>query len=65
MIKYFYGNLHQEVIFTEGVSHMAFDVAQLFLTEMDKGLFSVVLHHGNGTEERLPAATPAELLIAV
>ena len=43
---------------------MAFDVAQLFLTETDNGLFSVVLHHENGTEERLPAATPAELLIA-
>lgn len=43
---------------------MAFDVAQLFLAETDNGLFSVVLHHENGTEERLPAATPAELLIA-
>lgn len=64
MVEYFYGNLHQEVIFMEGVSHLALGTSQLFLAEMDKGRFSVVLHHGNGTEERLPAATPAELLIA-
>lgn len=48
----------------KGVFHMAFGVAQLFLTEEYNGRFSIVLHHGNGSEERLPAATPAELLIA-
>lgn len=48
----------------EEVSYMAFGASQLFLTEADHGRFSVVLHHGNGTENRLPGATPAELLIA-
>lgn len=43
---------------------MAFGVSQLFLAETGNGRFSVVLHHGNGTEEHLSAATPAELLIA-
>ena len=43
---------------------MALGASQLFLTEADHGRFSVVLHHGNGTEDRLPGATPAELLIA-
>lgn len=43
---------------------MTLGVSQLFLTEADHGSFSVVLHHGNGTEECLSAATPAELLIA-
>lgn len=38
--------------------------AQLFLAEVENGRFSVVLHYSNGTEDRLPAATPAELLIA-
>lgn len=48
----------------EEVSHMALGASQLFLTEADHGRFSVVLHYGNGAEDRLPAATPAELLIA-
>lgn len=48
----------------EEVSHMALGASQLFLAEADHGCFSVVLHHGNGAEDRLPAATPAELLIA-
>lgn len=43
---------------------MALGASQLFLTEADHGRFSVVLHHGNSAEDRLPAATPAELLIA-
>ncbi len=38
--------------------------AQLFLAEVENGRFSVVLHYSNGAEDRLPAATPAELLIA-
>lgn len=48
----------------EGVSQMAFGTSQLFLVEEGDGRFSVVLHYGNGNEERLPAATPAEFLIA-
>lgn len=48
----------------EEVSHMALGASQLFLTEADHGRFSMVLHHGNNAEDRLPAATPAELLIA-
>lgn len=43
---------------------MAFGTSQLFLVEEGDGRFSVVLHYGNGNEERLPAATPAEFLIA-
>lgn len=43
---------------------MALGASQLFLTEADHGCFSVVLHYENGAEDRLPAATPAELLIA-
>lgn len=37
--------------------------AGLLLTEHSKGLFSVVLHYADGTEEQLPAATPAEALL--
>lgn len=48
----------------EDVSHMALGASRLFLTEADHGRFSVVLHYGNGAENCLPAATPAELLIA-
>ncbi len=37
--------------------------AGLLLKEKGDGRFSVVLHHADGTEERLPADTPAEALI--
>ncbi len=43
---------------------MALGISHLFLAEEGEGRFSVVLHYGNGTEDRLPAATPAELLVA-
>ncbi len=38
--------------------------AELLLEEEGDGHFSVVLHYADGTEERLPAVTPAEALIA-
>ncbi len=38
--------------------------AELLLKEESDGRFSVVLHYADGTEERLPAVTPAEALIA-
>lgn len=38
--------------------------SQLLLVEKSVGLFSTVLHYGNGTEEYLSAATPAKDLIA-
>lgn len=38
--------------------------AELLLEEEGDGRFSVVLHYTDGTEERLPAVTPAEALIA-
>ncbi len=38
--------------------------ARLLLKEEGDGHFSVVFHHAGGTEERLPALTPAEALIA-
>ena len=37
---------------------------QLLLVEKGVGLFSTVLHYGNGSEKQLPAATPAKDLIA-
>ncbi len=37
--------------------------AGLLLEEEGDGRFSVVLHHADGSEERLPAVTPAEALI--
>ncbi|WP_298022504.1 hypothetical protein [uncultured Dysosmobacter sp.] len=37
--------------------------AGLLLEEEDNGCFSVILHYADGTEEHLPAATPAEALI--
>ncbi len=37
--------------------------AELLLEEEGDGRFSVVLHYTDGTEERLPAVTPAEALI--
>ena len=37
---------------------------QLLLVEEGAGLFSTVLHYEDGTEKRLPAATPAKDLIA-
>lgn len=37
--------------------------AELLLEEKGDGRFSVVLHYTDGTEEHLPAATPAEALI--
>ncbi len=38
--------------------------AELLLEEESDGRFSVVLHYADGTEERLPAVTPAKALIA-
>lgn len=38
--------------------------AELLLEEEGNGRFSTVLHYTGGTEERLPAVTPAEALIA-
>ena len=38
--------------------------SQLLLVEKGTGLFSAVLHYGDGTEKRLPAVTPAKDLIA-
>ena len=38
--------------------------SQLLLVEKGAGLFSAVLHYGDGTEKRLPAITPAKDLIA-
>ncbi len=38
--------------------------AELLLEKVGDGHFSVVLHYADGTEERLPAVTPAEALIA-
>lgn len=38
--------------------------AELLLEEEGDGRFSVVLRYADGTEERLPAVTPAEALIA-
>ena len=37
---------------------------QLLLVEKGAGLFSAVLHYGDGTEKQLPAITPAKDLIA-
>ncbi len=37
--------------------------AGLLLEEEDNGRFSVILHYADGTEEHLPAVTPAEALI--
>jgi len=37
---------------------------QLLLVEKGAGLFSAVLHYGDGTEKRLPATMPAKDLIA-
>ena len=38
--------------------------SQLLLVEKGVGLFSTVLHYGDGSEKQLPAATPAKDLIA-
>lgn len=43
---------------------MVLGVSQLFLAEEGNGRFSAILHYGSEVDERLPAATPAELLIA-
>ena len=43
---------------------MAASDFQLLIEEEENGKFAVVLHHSDGTEERLPAATPAADLIA-
>ena len=37
---------------------------QLLLMENGAGLFSTVLHYGEGIEKQLPATTPAKDLIA-
>ncbi len=37
--------------------------AELLLEEKGDGRFSVVLHHADGSEVRLPTVTPAEALI--
>ena len=43
---------------------MAANDFRLLIEEEENGKFAVVLHHSDGTEERLPAATPAADLIA-
>ena len=43
---------------------MAASDFRLLIEEEENGKFAVVLHHSDGTEERLPAATPAADLIA-
>lgn len=43
---------------------MARGTPELLLRAEDKGRWSVILRERNGQEKILPAATPAELLIA-
>ena len=43
---------------------MAANDFRLLIEEEENGKFAVLLHHSDGTEERLPAATPATDLIA-
>ena len=43
---------------------MAANDFRLLIEEEENGKFAVLLHHSDGTEERLPAATPAADLIA-
>ena len=43
---------------------MADGMTALLLKAEDKNRWSVILHHANGWEIALPAATPAEYLIA-
>jgi len=52
------------VIFAWEVDDVVAMGAELLLEEECDGRFSVVLHYTDGTEERLPAVTPAEALIA-
>lgn len=51
------------MIFAREVDDVAAIGAELLLEEVGDGRFSVVLHYADGTEERLPAVTPAEALI--
>lgn len=52
------------MIFVWEVDDMVAIGAELLLKEEGDGRFSVVLHYTGGTEEHLPAVTPAEALIA-
>ncbi len=51
------------MIFAREVDNVVAIGAELLLEEKGDGCFSVVLHYADGTEERLPAVTPAEALI--
>ncbi len=52
------------MIFAREVDDVVAVGAELLCEEEDDGRFSVVLHYADGTEERLPAVTPAKALIA-
>lgn len=48
----------------ENKLHGILSGSQLLLVEKGVGLFSTVLHYGDGTDKQLPATTPAKDLIA-